>query len=71
MLRPASSHGVVPLIRYWIVYIDTVPPDVGADQERDKPFDVTDDAARADGCPGAAVAEFPALIDAKIVAPTE
>jgi hypothetical protein len=33
--------------------------------------EVTDDATRSDGCPGAVAAEFPALIEAKIVVPPE
>jgi hypothetical protein len=35
------------------------------------PSEVTDDAANSDDCPGATIAGFPALIEAKIVVPPE
>jgi hypothetical protein len=59
------------VIRYWIEYPEMAPPVVGADQEKlilDEPMD---DDARPDACPGAAVAEPPALIEANTAVPTE
>jgi hypothetical protein len=71
LVCPPSNHGVDPVTRYSIEYTEAVPPEEGADQERLRPVEVTDDAVRPEACPGVDVAEPPALIEAYIVVPFE
>jgi hypothetical protein len=59
------------VVRYKTEYVETAPPDVGADQETVILADVIDDADNPDACPGTTVARPPALIEANIMVPAE
>ena len=71
LVCPAEIQAGAPVTRYWIVYVDTAPPEVGAVQDRLTPDAVREDAVRPETDPGAVVAALPRLREAKTIVPPE